>query len=153
LGGGSARRKATPYTQNKCTHRHPCVEWDSNTEHQLDRAKTGSCLRPRSHCNRLCTQLFFVRTLMTSPYSWYVVVYLLIFSFSVGVRVVSEESRRLFLPRTSCYFIRRSLESKKKVYVDIISLFKYRLLEEDPWRRMGTLAYCSVYRKSAYDRL
>jgi hypothetical protein len=32
VDGGSARRKAATYTQN--THRHPCLEWDSNTRSQ-----------------------------------------------------------------------------------------------------------------------
>jgi hypothetical protein len=36
----------TTQTQNKRTHRYPCLEWDSNPR---------SCLRPRGHCNRLST--------------------------------------------------------------------------------------------------
>jgi hypothetical protein len=38
LDGRSARRKAVAYThdniQNKRTHRHPCLEWDSNPRPQ-----------------------------------------------------------------------------------------------------------------------
>jgi hypothetical protein len=44
----------TTQTHNKCTHRHPCLEWDSNPRFQSSRSKNSSYLRPRGHCDRLC---------------------------------------------------------------------------------------------------
>jgi hypothetical protein len=46
LGGGSARHKAAIYTQDNInTHRHPCLEWDSNPRSQVfEQAKTVHAL-------------------------------------------------------------------------------------------------------------
>jgi hypothetical protein len=44
LNGGSARRKAATYTQNNTNsinaHRHPCLDWDSNSRSVFELAKT-----------------------------------------------------------------------------------------------------------------
>jgi hypothetical protein len=44
LDGGSARRKAATYTQNNTNtinaHRHPCPEWDSNSQSQRSSERT-----------------------------------------------------------------------------------------------------------------
>jgi hypothetical protein len=39
-------------TQNKCTHRHPCLEWDFTHDPGVRASEDSSCLRPRGHCDR-----------------------------------------------------------------------------------------------------
>jgi hypothetical protein len=51
LLGWSPRRKAATYTAQH-THRHPCLEWDSNSRSQCWASDDSSCLRPRGPCYR-----------------------------------------------------------------------------------------------------
>jgi hypothetical protein len=39
-------------TQNKRTHRHLCLEWDSNPRSQCSSERRYIMLRPRGHCDR-----------------------------------------------------------------------------------------------------
>jgi hypothetical protein len=38
--------------QYKRTHRHPCLERDSNPQSQRSRGRESSCLKSRGHCDR-----------------------------------------------------------------------------------------------------
>jgi hypothetical protein len=67
---GSTHRKAATFTQNttntECTHRHSCVEWDSNPRSQCSSGKDDSCLRLRDHCDRPTENLLYLICLNVS---------------------------------------------------------------------------------------
>jgi hypothetical protein len=42
----------TTQTQNKHTHRYPCLEWDSNHDPSVRGIVDNSCFQPRGHFNR-----------------------------------------------------------------------------------------------------
>jgi hypothetical protein len=48
------QRVARPLPKHRVnTHRHPCLEWDSNPRSSVRAGENSSCLRPRGgHCNR-----------------------------------------------------------------------------------------------------
>jgi hypothetical protein len=49
---------STTQTQKKHTHRHPCLEWFSNSWSKLSSERGSSCLRPRGHHIRPIFLLF-----------------------------------------------------------------------------------------------
>jgi hypothetical protein len=52
LDGGSARRKASTYTQNNTNTDIHALSWFRTHDPSVRASEYSSCLRPRSHCDR-----------------------------------------------------------------------------------------------------